>query len=241
MKRPNLREALMFDEQGNCIGFKKDIPAEVRAAWDKILGENHARAWADYLARLSALPDGQLLVLRIQDEELAKLVKDGLATVEEFNAWRRATSSGIAPMLPASVADALYDRVEARMRKGVDRTVCPEGMTDLEHALLVAANFGASGRPVRDANAKRKKMACEAVQAKRNAPRMAALESFRKRHPDCTLPEAAEAMFQARTVPTVDAGKKWLQRMVGAGALLLFKPGLDGRPQMSRGVGARKA
>lgn len=112
--------------------------------WVDILPDGRD-AWAEYLARLSAVSDEPLIVLRAQDEELAKMVKEGLATAEEFNAWRRATSSGLVPLLPSDVSIELSNRFEARMRKGVDRTVCPEGMTDLEHALLVAANRGAEG------------------------------------------------------------------------------------------------
>ncbi len=149
-KRPDLRGTLLYyDDNGECIGFKKDkdIPPEVRAARDRMLAEDADRARVEYLARLSAHSDEPLIVLRIQDEELAKMVKEGLATAEDFNTWRRATSSGLVPLLYADVATALYDRVTARMQKGVDRTICPEGMTDLEHALLVAENCGSKGSP----------------------------------------------------------------------------------------------
>lgn len=109
--------------------------------------------------------------------------------------------------------------------------VCPPGMTDLEHALLVAANCGATGRPVRDANAERKKASEKTAKAKGNEPRMKVLEAFRKTHPDCTLPEAAAALLEANTIPSQDAGEKWLGRMVKGGSLSPFKLGERGRPQ----------
>jgi len=148
VKRPDVRDVLLFDDDGNSIGFRKDkdhTPEIRAAALDEMLRLQADRSWTDYLARLSAVSDEPLMVLGIKDEELVKMVNEGSATPEEYDAWRRATSSGLTPMLPSDVANELYDRFKARMKKGVDRTVCPEGMTDLEHARMVVANCGASG------------------------------------------------------------------------------------------------
>jgi hypothetical protein len=88
---------------------------------------------------------------------------------------------------------------------------------------------GGDGGDKKAENAKRKKAAEKTAEAERNRPRMDALTRYRNGHPDCTLPEAAKALFDAKTAPTVKAGEKWLRSLVSV--LPPFKPGERGRPQ----------
>lgn len=233
MTPPNLRDALQFDDNGECIGIKasKDISPEVRAAWDKMLGESYDLALADYLARLEALGGVCPPRLRVEGEEFTKMVMEGAATEAEFVNWSIAKASGLVPLLPSDVANELYDRVKARDQKGEDRTTWPEGMTYFEWNKRIVQNSGAKGRPVRDANAKRKNAAKVVIEAERNKPRMEALNAFRRTHPEGNFPEAAAALVDAHTAPNLDTAKKWLARLNKAGAIVPpLPPGIPGRP-----------
>jgi len=134
MKQPNLLEVFLFDESGKCVGLNKGISPDVRAAWDKLLGESANRAEAEYQDRVEAARTkmGTLGVMGDWALCLAEMCREGVVTQEQFDAWRIATTVGVTPVLSADIADELYDRVAKRL---APRTMLPDGMTDLEHAL----------------------------------------------------------------------------------------------------------